>query len=156
MKLSVVALAGVASAFGFNATTVTVPHVITTTTVVNEYVTFCPEPTIIVENNKTITITKPGTVTITDCPCTRTVTKTTVTVSTKPIGTKSFEPINSKPVASIPVESHPSTSETPKATPVHPTANITTSKPPVSQGDAVTYGASGALAGVIAAVAYFL
>ncbi|KAF5099234.1 hypothetical protein D0Z00_001737 [Geotrichum galactomycetum] len=154
MKLSIVALAGVASAAGFNSTTVTVPHTITTTTVVDEYVTYCPEPTIIVESNKTITITKPGTVTITDCPCTRTVTKTTVTVLTKPIETKSYQSINSRPVASIPVESK--STETPIATAVHPTANITTSKPPVSQGGAVTYGASGVLAGVIAAVAYFL
>ncbi|KAF5092881.1 hypothetical protein D0Z03_002651 [Geotrichum reessii] len=171
MKLSIVALAGAVSAAGFNGTTVTVPHTITTTTVVDEYVTYCPEPTTITEGNKTITVTKPGTITITDCPCTRTTTKTTVTICTEPVETKSkSKPAETKSGESKPVEtkSHTvlpidtaspiKTTSSPYATPVHPTHNITISStsPPISQGGAAAIGVSGAFAGVVAAIAYFI
>ena len=43
--------------------------------VVTALTTYCPEPTNIVTNNKTYTVTGATTLTITDCPCTITTTK---------------------------------------------------------------------------------
>jgi hypothetical protein len=40
------------------------------TDVYTEYTTYCPEATAIPYNGKTYTITEPGYLTITDCPCT--------------------------------------------------------------------------------------
>lgn len=40
------------------------------TEVVTAYTTYCPEPTTIVTNGKTYTVTEATTLTITDCPCT--------------------------------------------------------------------------------------
>ncbi|EPE05702.1 hypothetical protein F503_08233 [Ophiostoma piceae UAMH 11346] len=42
----------------------------TTTIVVTDFTTYCPEPTTFVFKNKTITVTEATTLTITDCPCT--------------------------------------------------------------------------------------
>ncbi|KAH8173370.1 hypothetical protein LIA77_07625 [Sarocladium implicatum] len=42
----------------------------TTTRVVDEYVTYCPEPTTFEFNNHKYIVTAPTTLTITDCPCT--------------------------------------------------------------------------------------
>ncbi|KAF4592512.1 Cell wall protein SED1 [Ophiocordyceps camponoti-floridani] len=42
----------------------------TTTKVVDQYVTYCPVPTMVTMNEKVYTVTKPTTLTITDCPCT--------------------------------------------------------------------------------------
>ncbi|KJZ77952.1 hypothetical protein HIM_02589 [Hirsutella minnesotensis 3608] len=44
--------------------------VVVTTKVVNEYVTYCPRPTVFVFNHKKYTVTKATTLTIKDCPCT--------------------------------------------------------------------------------------
>ncbi|KAF5132209.1 hypothetical protein DV495_001516 [Geotrichum candidum] len=173
MKFSVAAVAafaGAASAGFVNVTTVTIPCEITSTSVVKSYVTYCPEATTIVEGNKTIIVTEPGTVTITDCPCTRTSTKKTVTVTTCPVsnGTPvlpstivpiTTHPVESKPVETKPVETKPVESKpvetkpiTTKQTP--PASNVTV--PPVSQGGAAAVGVSGAFAGVVAVAAYFL
>jgi|ERR1712176_345884 len=46
-----------------------------TTEVVTEYTTYCPEPTTLTWGDKTITVTEPTTVTITDCPHGCTITK---------------------------------------------------------------------------------
>ncbi|KAF5096899.1 hypothetical protein D0Z03_001525 [Geotrichum reessii] len=152
MKFSVAAVAafaGAASAGFVNVTTVTIPCEITSTSVVESYVTYCPEATTITEGNKTIVVTKPGTITITDCPCTRTSTKKTVTVTTCPVsnGTPVL-PSSIVPVTSVPAE---------KPSKEVPVANKTSSGvPPVSQGGANAIGVSGALAGVVAAAAYFL
>lgn len=51
---------------------------ITKDTVVTEFTTYCPYPTTIVTNNKTITVDHATTLTITDCPCSI---KTTITTS---------------------------------------------------------------------------
>lgn len=40
--------------------------------VVSEFTTYCPEATTFSYNNKTVIVTKPTTLTITDCPCTMT------------------------------------------------------------------------------------
>ncbi|KAF5665870.1 clock-controlled 6 [Fusarium heterosporum] len=50
-----------------------------TTEVVTAYTTYCPGPTEIVHGDKTYTVTKATTLTITDCPCT--VTKPVFTTS---------------------------------------------------------------------------
>ncbi|KKO99293.1 hypothetical protein THAR02_08609 [Trichoderma harzianum] len=42
----------------------------TTTKIVSQYTTYCPEPTEVTVNKKTYTVTKATTLTITDCPCT--------------------------------------------------------------------------------------
>ncbi|KAF5107873.1 hypothetical protein DV453_002754 [Geotrichum candidum] len=170
MKFSVAAVAafaGAASAGFVNVTTVTIPCEITSTSVVESYVTYCPEATTITEGNKTIVVTEPGTVTITDCPCTRTSTKKTVTVTTCPVsnGTPvlpstivpvTTQPAETKPVETKPVESKPVESKPVVSTKITPVANVTTGLPPVSQGGANAIGVSGALAGVVAAAAYFL
>lgn len=44
--------------------------VVTTTKVVSRYTTWCPEPTTVCIGSKTYTVTKPTTLTVTDCPCT--------------------------------------------------------------------------------------
>jgi hypothetical protein len=155
MKFSVAAVAafaGAASAGFVNVTTVTIPCEITSTSVVESYVTYCPEATTITEGNKTIVVTKPGTITITDCPCTRTSTKKTVTVTTCPVS-------NGTPVlpsSIVPVTSQPAETKTVVSTKAAPVANVTSSRAPVSQGGANAIGVSGALAGVVAAAAYFL
>jgi hypothetical protein len=44
--------------------------IVTTTKVVSVYTTYCPEPTTFTFNKKEYIVTKPTTITITDCPCT--------------------------------------------------------------------------------------
>jgi hypothetical protein len=78
MKFSVaaalVAAVSGAHAYGKNGTVIV-------TEVVESYTTYCPAPTEITHGDKTITVTKPGIVTITDCPCT----------IEKPVETKTYE-----------------------------------------------------------------
>lgn len=152
MKYSVAATAAfvgaVSASFG-NVTTVTIPCEITSTSVVESYVTYCPEATTLIENNKTIIVSTPGTITVTDCPCTRTSVETTVTVTTCPVsnGTPVL-PSSIVPVTTAPASQAPTTSAA---------GNVTVSSSlPVSQGGAAAIGVSGALAGVVAAAAYFL
>ncbi|VVT56786.1 uncharacterized protein SAPINGB_P005273 [Magnusiomyces paraingens] len=153
MKFSVAAaaavFAGVASASYANVTTVTLPCEITTTEVVTAYTTYCPESTTIVENSKTITVTAPGTVTITNCPCTRESVITTSTVTTVPVisGTPVIPTTVITPSSSAPVSTKSVTSS--------PVANVTTTST-VAQGGAAKLGFSGAAAGVLAAAVYFL
>ncbi|PFH60984.1 hypothetical protein XA68_18457 [Ophiocordyceps unilateralis] len=42
----------------------------TTTKVVNQYITYCPVPTVVTMNDKYYTVSQPTTLTINDCPCT--------------------------------------------------------------------------------------
>lgn len=63
------ALAGAASAYFANGTTA----IAYTTITVDSYTTYCPEATSIIQNNITYTATASQTLTITDCPCTKTV-----------------------------------------------------------------------------------
>jgi hypothetical protein len=164
MKFSVAtvaAFAGAASAGFVNVTTVTIPHEITSTSIVNQYVTYCPEATTITEGNKTIVVTEPGTVTITDCPCTRTSTHTTVTVTTCPVsnGTpvlpSSIVPVTSAPTGeAIYKTSSASPKETKPVSSAPVVANGTHTGTAPAQGGAAAIGVSGALAGVIAAAAY--
>ena len=67
MRFSVAAAASalVATALaGANNSTVYVPSVVAT------YTTYCPEATKVTQNGNTYTVTEPGTLVITDCPCT--------------------------------------------------------------------------------------
>lgn len=148
MKFSAVfaaATLAVAVQAGSNAT-------FTTTEIVNEYVTYCPTPTEVVEKGKTYTVTKPTTLTITHCPggCTRTKTYTTVSV------TKCAHGCPGAPT-SAPVY--------PNATVVVPTVkptgagNTTVPQPTVPSFTGAasrTTVAGGALAGLVGLVAYLL
>ena len=66
MKFAVAAVlaaaAGASAGYAGNVTVIT--------EVVDQYTTYCPEPTEITHGDKTYTVTEPGTITITDCPCT--------------------------------------------------------------------------------------
>ncbi|KAK9369884.1 hypothetical protein V1509DRAFT_617823 [Lipomyces kononenkoae] len=77
-------LASAASAAWVNGTTSTLEFETTTTEVVTAYTTYCPYPTTFVEQNKTYTVTEATTLTITNCPCTRTSVFTTSTVTVCP------------------------------------------------------------------------
>ncbi|KAM3497225.1 hypothetical protein MY11210_009713 [Beauveria gryllotalpidicola] len=63
------AFVGLAAAHS-NATTTAGGDVVWTTEVVTAYTTYCPAPTSVVVNNKTLIVTEATTLTITDCPCT--------------------------------------------------------------------------------------
>jgi hypothetical protein len=65
--LALGAFAGLAAAWGNSSY-----GVYTTTEVVSSYTTVCPGPTSVVEGNVTYTATSATTLTITNCPCTRT------------------------------------------------------------------------------------
>ncbi|CAB4256578.1 similar to Saccharomyces cerevisiae YER150W SPI1 GPI-anchored cell wall protein involved in weak acid resistance [Maudiozyma barnettii] len=58
----------------------------TVTEVVTAFTTYCPEPTEIITNSKTYTVTGATTLTITDCPCT--IVKTTDKQAAEPTTTK--------------------------------------------------------------------
>lgn len=149
------ALAASAVSAGYaNVTTVTIPCEVTTTEVVTAYTTYCPEPTTIVEKNVTYTITKPGTVTITDCPCTRSKTYTTTTVTTCPV--VSGTPVLPSTVKPIVPTSTPSKNVTVPSTSSNATSNITLPTATISQGGASSFGVSGVIAGAVAIVAYLI
>jgi len=113
----------------------------TTTTVVSSYVTYCPYPTTITENGYEYTVTEATTLTITNCPCTRTMTcSTTSTTSCPP--TKVPEPTYVAPPSYV-------------APP--PAYNTTVPMPPVATGAASSMKmASGALVAVFGAAALLL
>ncbi|KAK9450342.1 uncharacterized protein V1518DRAFT_205001 [Limtongia smithiae] len=79
-----VLLAGAAQAAFTNGTSTTLMYDVTTTEVVTEYTTYCPYATTFTEGNSTYTVTEATTLTITNCPCTRTSTYTTSTVTVCP------------------------------------------------------------------------
>lgn len=140
----------------------------TTTEVVTKYTTYCPLPTTIVEGNKTYTVTKATTLTITDCPCTRTKVYTTILPTTAcagkcsvsmPMGTGGHGPAptgSSNPVypnGTIPT-SKPSSGPGANVTKPAPTSAPTT--PPFTGSANKATVAGAALAGLIGAVAYLL
>jgi len=75
MKFSVAAV--IAAAAGASAAAA--GNVTYVTEVVDVYTTYCPAATEITQGGKTYTVTKPTTLTITDCPCT--ITKPVITTS---------------------------------------------------------------------------
>lgn len=76
MKFSVAAVLAAATAVSAGYAGSNVTYV---TEVVQEYTTYCPEPTTLTHGDKTYTITEATTLTITDCPCT--ITKPVITSS---------------------------------------------------------------------------
>lgn len=156
MKFTVAAIAafaGVAAAGYANVTTVTVPCEVTTSSVVTDYTTVCPESTTFVEGTKTYTATSGETITVTDCPCTRTHVYTTSTETVVPC---------SSGVPVLPSNATWSPSESPKETETAPVVPEETTKsnvtiPTVAPANgAAKVGVSGAVAGVLAAAVYFL
>jgi len=149
MKYSMVAVLAAAvagaHAYGKNVTIVT--------EVVDKYVTYCPEPTEITHGDKTYTVTEPGTVTITDCPCT----------ITKPVVEETHEVCYDCPekpekpeVPEVPVE-------TPTVLPPAPTGGVTQTPtggapepvPTAGAGKAAALSGAG-LAGVVGLAAFIL
>ncbi|UNI13478.1 hypothetical protein JDV02_000221 [Purpureocillium takamizusanense] len=108
-------------------------HTVTTTKVVSRYTTWCPEPTTVCIGSKTYTVTKPTTLTITDCPCTITET-------------------HNKPTQAVttPVQPVQPTKETPPPPPVKPTSPVVVAG---AEGRAAAYGFAMAAAGFVGAVA---
>lgn len=145
MKFTVAAaavVAGVAAQNVHNVTTITSDIIATSTEVVTAYTTYCPLATSFVENNSTYIVTEATTITVTNCPCTRTTVYTTQTTTVCP-------------VTETPVP--PKSSKAPVVPSVSSTVNIThTSVPPsVVTAGAAKAGAAG-LAAVVGAVAYLL
>ncbi|KAK9477475.1 hypothetical protein V1514DRAFT_333763 [Lipomyces japonicus] len=155
-----VLLASAASAAFINGTTSTIEYEATTTEVVTAYTTYCPYSTTFVENNKTYTVTEATTLTITNCPCTRTSVYTTSTVTVCPPSSKSVLPSASASVSSSSnVTTEHITATKTKTKHITPTGNATTTTPPIHTftGAANKAGiASGAVAGVLAVAAYLL
>jgi len=129
----------------------------TTTEVVTQYTTYCPYPTTIVENNQTYVVTEPTTLTISNCPCTRTLTYTTVTETHCPGGCQ-------KPT-DAPTYPNGTTTYAPPSPPPPPTEYPTVPNvtypvaPPESEGGAIGNQATlvgGALAALVGVVAYLL
>jgi hypothetical protein len=116
----------------------------TTTTVVSSYVTYCPYPTTITENGYEYTVTEATTLTVSNCPCTRTLTCSTTSTT-------------SCPPTKVPV---PPTSYAPVPEPTYvppPAYNTTVPAPPVATGAASSLKmASGALVAVFGAAALLL
>ncbi|KAG7881069.1 hypothetical protein KL905_002065 [Ogataea polymorpha] len=83
--LSPLALASAAFAAYSNGTVSTITYETTISEVVTALTTYCPEPTSIVTNGKTYTVTGATTLTITDCPCTKEEVITTTTITTCPV-----------------------------------------------------------------------
>lgn len=147
------------------------PSTVYTTTVVSTYVTYCPEPTTFAFHNTTYTVTRPITLTITNCPCTLTihtpppVTTTTTYVVPPPVNTQSggngypnttLATTGTLTTATITFTPPPSTglsgttpvtvTPSPTKTPVGPT--VVSTPPPVSIN-----GAGKPVAGLLAVVA---
>jgi hypothetical protein len=116
-----------------------------TTEIVSSYVTYCPEPTKITHGGVTYTVTKPTTLTITNCPCTVTKPILTTTISkchdcVKPTSA----PYNNATTAVVP----------PVTSTVLPTGTI--SKPPPFTGAAARAAPGAGLAAILGFAAYVL
>ncbi|KAL3233691.1 hypothetical protein RNJ44_03731 [Nakaseomyces bracarensis] len=90
---------------------------VTDVEVVTAYTTYCPEPTEIIHGNKTITVTAPTTLTVTDCPCTLTETR----CETTPGGVGTTKTLLPKPEPVVPTTVKSSTLAAEATTPVKST-----------------------------------
>ncbi|KAK6520942.1 hypothetical protein TWF506_001180 [Arthrobotrys conoides] len=135
-----------------NGTDYGVPEPSYTTTVVSSYVTYCPYPTTITEGGKEYTVTEATTLTVTNCPCTRTLTCSTTTSTSCPPTKTPVEPSTYVP----PPPSYTAPEPTPTYAPP-PSYNTTVPPPPVATGAASSMKmASGALVAVFGAAAMLL
>ncbi|KAG7905783.1 hypothetical protein KL907_002930 [Ogataea polymorpha] len=98
--LSPLALASAAFAAYSNGTVSTITYETTISEVVTALTTYCPEPTSIVTNGRTYTVTGATTLTITDCPCTKEEVITTTTITTSPVSSAASSAAASSAAAS--------------------------------------------------------
>lgn len=89
----------------------------TTTRVVDEYVTYCPEPTTFEFNHKKYIITEATTLTITDCPCTVVEVRKTATKFLFPPRTLCINMLEKKQTGTVVHPVAPIGSEHPKPAP---------------------------------------
>lgn len=126
--------AAVALAAGVSATYPAAGNVTYTTEVVTAYETYCPGPTTITYGQKTYTVSKATTLTITDCPCTiskpvyttskGSTTAATTGPTTAPTTYATVTPPSSKPTTAVPTTYYPTGNST--LTTVKPTGGATT------------------------------
>lgn len=122
--------AAVALAAGVSATYPAAGNVTYTTEVVTAYETYCPGPTTITYGQKTYTVSKATTLTITDCPCTiskpvyTTSKGSTTAATTAPTTYATVTPPSSKPTTAVPTTYYPTGNST--LTTVKPTGGATT------------------------------
>lgn len=139
----------------------------TSTEIVTSYTTYCPHPTTIVEGNKTYTVTKATTLTITNCPCTRTKVYTTILPTTVCPGKCSHTPApptsTVAPAPTHPTKVHPNGTIPTHTVPAAPSVNVSKptsspapSSPPFTGTANKATVAAGALAGLIGVAAYLL
>ncbi|KAG5953778.1 hypothetical protein E4U13_007294 [Claviceps humidiphila] len=128
------------------------------TEVVDQYVTYCPGPTHITHGDKVYTVTKPTTLTITNCPCT--ITRPVVSTSAVVCHTCTAAPSN--PAATEPAATEPAATE-PAATVPAPTGGLVmtptkgqpTTVPTAGAGKAAALSGAG-LAGIVGLAAFVL
>ncbi|OAQ58164.1 hypothetical protein VFPPC_17028 [Pochonia chlamydosporia 170] len=104
------------------------------------YTTYCPEPTKFAVGNVTYTVTKPTTLTITNCPCTLTKTGITSLNTTTP-----SPPQTKRPATPSLVSLHTNTTR-PSAQSTKAIPRPTTSKPPVTAAAQKQYPGLGVVA----------
>ncbi|KAJ9151576.1 hypothetical protein NKR19_g4806 [Coniochaeta hoffmannii] len=170
---SVVGFAAWAQAWG---TGTGVDSTVYTTIVVPTYTTYCPEPTTFAYKNITYTVTKPTTITITNCPCTLSIHKpppvTTTTTYTIPppnnqtttgfhntTVTTATLTITPPPTTDLQGETPITTTPSPTKTPVGPTSTPTGNNPPplsVSAADRMGFSVLGSLLAAVAVLALAL
>jgi len=141
MKFTVAAVlaaaAGASASYAGNVTVVT--------EVVNEYTTYCPEATKITHGSKTYTVTKPTTLTITDCPCT--ITRPVITSSA--VACNTCGTFTNTTVAIVTPTVAPPTGS------LKPTTGAPSSVPTAGAGKAAALSGAG-LAGIVGLAAFVL
>ncbi|KAG5978726.1 hypothetical protein E4U55_006025 [Claviceps digitariae] len=119
-----------------------------TTEVVDQYVTYCPGAMKITHGHKVYTMTKPGTLTITDCPCT--ITRPVLTTSTVICHDNNCSAPTSAPTDTPVVVS-------PTGGMITPSKSAPSSPPQPTSGAGKVVGLSGAaLAGIVGLAAFIL
>merc|ERR1712230_349173 len=117
--------------------------------VVTAYTTYCPEPTKITHKGETYTVSEATTLTITNCPGGRTVTKPASSAVVSVCSTCSSAPV--VPETTAPVETAPVAMPMPSAGAPYPSANGTTTAP---YGTGVPAGTGSSATGSSTAPAY--
>ncbi|KAH8888897.1 hypothetical protein GQ53DRAFT_826094 [Thozetella sp. PMI_491] len=166
MKLAAVVLPVIGLVTSANAGK---PWVTTTTEVVTAYTTYCPSPTTWAYKNHTYTVTKPTTITITNCPCTLSVYTpppytTTIPCNTtsKPYGNVTYPPTTSivtpppttyLPVTTPPVNTPPVNTPPVNTPPASTSKSSSSSKPATATSPFVTANVGAQVAPGVGAVA---
>lgn len=113
----------ISSLIPYSATASSTGYTTTTTVYTTDYVTYCPKPTVVTVDSKTITVTAPTTLTV---PQTKTATVT------KPVLVAPSAPVSSMPASSAPSAAPPASSAPVVAPPASsvPAASNTACAPP--------------------------